>query len=298
MKKKLIIAGNGTVTDKLIERLLCDDRFELCGFMPDNVNNKFSDFYRNIKEANVSISQYSELDNISYDAIFALEYRRLIPAEVVKKHFFINCHAGILPKYRGFHANAWAIMNGEKHIGYSIHRMNEKMDDGLLYFVRKVSISYDQTYADVHDKMLNDIINTTPNVLFNIINGSEGGVSQDAKSGIIFGHKFTPELGIITNFEVDAEYIYNLYRCMARPLGSGIKIKYRGEIYDVNKVILGRNRNVCNYVGIPGRIVNIDSEGLWVKTLDNIIILGDIFNQDGESFDFEHKFKIGNSLTE
>ena len=85
---------------------------------------------------------------------------------------------------------------------------------------------------------------------------------------------------------------------MARPLGSGIKIKYRGEIYDVNKVILGRNRNVCNYVGIPGRIVNIDSEGLWVKTLDNIIILGDIFNQDGESFDFEHKFKIGNSLTE
>ena len=298
MKKKLIIAGNGAVTDKLLQRLLRDDRFDLCGFMPDNVNKNYSDYYCSVKENTVSICDYYELDKISYDAIFALEYRKLIPAEIVKKHFFINCHAGILPKYRGFHANAWAIMNGENHIGYSIHRMNEKMDDGLLYYVKKIPISYDQTYADVHDKMIEDIINNTPDILFNIMNGSWGGVSQEIESGIIFGHKFSPKLGIITNFEVEAAYIYNLYRCMARPLGSGIKIKYRDKFYDVNKVILGKNRNVCNYVGIPGRIVNIDSEGLWVKTLDNIIILGDIFNQDGESFDFEHKFKIGNSLTE
>ena len=293
MKCRIVIAGNGTVTDMFIKRILSDDRFHICGYLPCPTHKDYSGYYNTvIKDA--PILSYDDLDKIESDMIFALEYRKLIPSEVVKNYLFINCHAGILPKYRGFSSNAWAIMNGEKYIGFSIHRMNEKMDDGELYYVRKIPIDYKQTYSDVHYKMIMDIMEITPDILVGIFTGSVEGKKQEGDR--IYGHRFSRDIGLINDFNVNSMYIYNLYRCMAKPLGTGIKILHDGIEYEVNSVINGKDKKVCDYVGIPGRVVNIEDDSLWVKTSDNVIVLGEICKTGGEKVDLCKTFKIGHQI--
>ena len=57
-------------------------------------------------------------------------YRPLIKKDILKKMTIINTHPSLLPKYRGVHALAWAMINMEEELGFSIHLMNEYVDDG------------------------------------------------------------------------------------------------------------------------------------------------------------------------
>ena len=48
---------------------------------------------------------------------------------------FINIHAGITPKYRGWHGGYWALVNNDReHCGVTIHLVDEGVDTGgILY---------------------------------------------------------------------------------------------------------------------------------------------------------------------
>ena len=41
----------------------------------------------------------------------------------------------MLPKYRGIYPVFWAMINGEKEIGITIHFINEKIDDGDIILI-------------------------------------------------------------------------------------------------------------------------------------------------------------------
>lgn len=44
----------------------------------------------------------------------------------------INIHNGTLPKYRGMLPNFWQLLDGNKTVGTTIHRINEGIDDGAI----------------------------------------------------------------------------------------------------------------------------------------------------------------------
>lgn len=58
--------------------------------------------------------------------VFICSYSKIIKSELINKYLFVNIHAGILPKWRGFNANCWAIINGEHKVGYSLHRARKR----------------------------------------------------------------------------------------------------------------------------------------------------------------------------
>jgi len=107
---------------------------------------------------------------------------------------------------------------------------------------------------------------------------------------------FSKEMGNIRNFHVKSVYIHNLFRCMARPHGSGIYFFRNGDMYETRKVVLGKDCGVCDYTGIPGKIVNIYENTLWVKTEDNVVIFGDIVDAYGNPVDVTAVFKNGQKL--
>jgi methionyl-tRNA formyltransferase len=55
-------------------------------------------------------------------------------------HGCINVHGGPLPKYRGRLPSFWALLNGERETGVTVHFMNEELDDGPIILQRRVSI--------------------------------------------------------------------------------------------------------------------------------------------------------------
>lgn len=66
------------------------------------------------------------------DLIVCYGFPWRLPASVLRSTTSggINVHTSMLPKYRGPIPVNWAIRNGDKEIGVSIHRMTEEFDSG------------------------------------------------------------------------------------------------------------------------------------------------------------------------
>lgn len=292
----LLILGTGSVTLGVVAQCLADEEIHVVGVIPDGSVDPESNaqFAEKVKQLNVPVLDFCEESFQEADMIFSPEYRKIVPGEYTRKYKFINCHGGILPYYRGFAANAWAIMNGSDEIGYSFHEVNEKLDDGVIYFVDRIKLLPEQTYADVHHEMVQRIIMNAPVVLKEVHQGSQTGVKQTGKR--IYCTRFSPEMGNISDFHVPSDYIYRLYKCMAKPLGTGLYFMFKGTRYNVDRVALGSAYDIDDYIGIPGKIVNIEDNALWVKTQDNVIVFSAITDETGNPVDVYRVFRNGNKL--
>ncbi len=300
MKKvNVLVMGTGNATSQFIVKNENNEYIKIIGIIQDSsVSEKDRSVF--FKKLNSLLNNRIEEFNFSdeclrrADIIFLPEYRRIIPRELTEKYIFINCHGGILPKWRGFSANAWAIMNGEHEIGFSIHRVRPELDDGEIFFIKRIPILEEQTYADVHGNMVDGIAEDVPKVLYEVFNGINTGVKQ-TKDGFAYCNKFSRSMGDLCSFGEKSSYYVNLWRCMAKPLGTGVWFEYKGKNFEVGKVEHGKEYGVINYIGISGKIVNIFGDKLWVKTKDNVVILSDI-KSNGTNINLLDYFMNGNIL--
>lgn len=281
MKKiKLIVLGTGQTTKEFIQINYDSELIDVVGVVLDQAvsiedRNQFVEDLHNIVDSSIKILPFSEETFDKADIVFSLEYRRIIPGNYSTKYLILNCHGGILPKWRGFAANAWAIMNDETEIGYSIHRVTSELDGGDVYFVKHIPITEDQTYADVHKLMTTSISKEVPQVLYDVVYNRNPGIRQQNKE-IAYCTKFTAQMGILSDFDRNSSYYVNLYRCMAKPLGTGLFIYYKGIKYEIGRIEHGCKYGSIDYCAIPGKIVNVQEGKIWVKTRDNVIILSDV----------------------
>ena len=293
---RVILLGSGKATNCFLKKCKNLPYISIVGNVPDHsvnatdlrgLNNEIRDMEIDIFELNEDVISKS-------DIVFSIEYRRIVPSELCDKFLFVNCHGGILPKWRGFSANAWAIMNGESEIGFSIHRVREGLDAGEIYYVKHMPIAENQTYGDLHADMIDAIVNETPQLLFDIVNGKISGEKQP-DCGFVYCNRFTASMGNIGGFVERTDYYVNLYRCMAKPLGTGVWFVYKDKKYTVNKIEPGRQYGVADYLGIPGKVVNTSDGKLWIKTQDNVVVLSSI-EVDGNYVDVGNVFTNGNRI--
>lgn len=66
----------------------------------------------------------------------------------------INYHTALLPRYRGRQPLFWALLNGEKETGISIHEMDEKIDNGAIIVQRALPITPADTLHTIYLKTL------------------------------------------------------------------------------------------------------------------------------------------------
>ena len=65
-----------------------------------------------------------------------------------------NLHASLLPQYRGAAPINWAIINGEKETGATTFFIRHEIDTGEIIFSEKVQIMPDETFGELHDKLM------------------------------------------------------------------------------------------------------------------------------------------------
>ena len=66
----------------------------------------------------------------------------------------LNIHPSPLPAYRGRHPMHWALLNGEKEFGISIHKMTKKVDVGPILWQEKVIIREDWSVVELRKVLL------------------------------------------------------------------------------------------------------------------------------------------------
>ncbi|HEC93074.1 MAG TPA: methionyl-tRNA formyltransferase [Candidatus Atribacteria bacterium] len=77
-------------------------------------------------------------------------FGKIIPKDVINSIplGIINLHPSLLPKYRGANPIFWAIRNGEKEFGITVHYLNEKIDAGDIIMQKKIPIEDHETIID------------------------------------------------------------------------------------------------------------------------------------------------------
>lgn len=65
----------------------------------------------------------------------------------------LNCHPGLLPKYRGCTCVEWAIFHNDP-VGASVHFMTEGIDEGPVVTTRAMKIQSGESYETVRTRMV------------------------------------------------------------------------------------------------------------------------------------------------
>jgi methionyl-tRNA formyltransferase len=84
-----------------------------------------------------------ELRRLEVDVIVSLNTPQKLKAPLLAlpKHGCINVHFGMLPRYRGILPIFYALMNGERSFGVTVHMMDERLDNGDILAQQTVPIA-------------------------------------------------------------------------------------------------------------------------------------------------------------
>lgn len=83
------------------------------------------------------------------DLIISARYRRILKSAAIRlpQHGVLNLHSGLLPDYKGVMATFWAMLNGERTIGCTLHRIVDgTIDTGPIIGLSNIPTRNDWSY--------------------------------------------------------------------------------------------------------------------------------------------------------
>ena len=98
-----------------------------------------------------------QLKSLNPDVIVVVAYGKILPQEVldIPQHGVVNIHASLLPHYRGASPITASILNGDKHTGVTLMKMELEMDTGpIIAKSDNVEIKPDDTTASLTKKLM------------------------------------------------------------------------------------------------------------------------------------------------
>lgn len=206
-------------------------------FKPTNINEP--DF----------VNQITDLQpDWLFTAFYPKIYRR--PLLEASRNGSINLHFAPLPRYRGSYPGAWAIINGEKEHGVTMHFMKPGVDNGDIIDQEMVDITFEDTGKSLYEKCERAGLELVKRQLANIIHNSLKSVPQ-AESRVLYNDRNFPYGGVIS-FTWSAQQIYNFVRALTFPPFANPFTFFKGRKLTIQKCVIG-NANGVNT--LPGTVL-------------------------------------------
>jgi methionyl-tRNA formyltransferase len=149
--------------------------------------------------------------------IFSFYYRSMLRAEVlsIPRLGALNLHGSYLPRYRGRVPVNWAVINGERETGATLHYMVEKPDAGDIVDQEKIEIAFTDTARDVFGKVTDAAETVIARAWPLLRDGKAARIPMNLTEGNYCGGR-TPADGRI-DWMKSAVQIYNLIRGVTHP---------------------------------------------------------------------------------
>jgi dTDP-4-amino-4,6-dideoxygalactose transaminase/methionyl-tRNA formyltransferase len=309
MKPKIVLIGNNTIAVNCLEYLSTQD-VDIVAVIPEPSDNCEEGWQKSLKLAakniNLNILQpkslqdtlfLSSLSALSPDFIFSVQCRRILKSDFIKipKYGVINLHFAYLPKYRGCYPIAWALINGEKEAGVSLHYIDEGIDTGDIIAQDIVKISSSETARQLFDKCTAAALDLFKKEFSKIINRTNKRMPQDNNSAIYYSinslnfkdKNIVWEKNFISLFNWLRAYIFPPFQFPCTSFRNGSEVKVDVEIVSISSV-----NNID--VGLPGEIIKADSTGITVSALDGNVVVKELKVGDKifSSAEFIYHFRL------
>lgn len=236
----------------------------------------------------------AELKDVDPDIIIVVAYGKILPAYVLEypRYGCINVHASILPKYRGAAPIQRAIMDGEAETGVSIMKMDEGLDTGDVYLVKKVKIEENDNFESVHDKLIVAGIEGLCEALPAIENGTLEAVRQSGDT--CYAEKIE-KADCLIDFSDTAKNVHNKIRGLS-PVPLAFTKTPDGKILK----IVGASISDKKGDGVCGEVVSLDG-AICVKCSDGVLAINTVVPEgkgkmSARDFINGRKIKVGDIL--
>ena len=231
---------------------LIANSYDLDLFKPHTLNNK--DFKEKIKILEV-------------DFLIVVAYGKILPKWLLELPSVssINIHFSLLPKYRGASPIQSALLNGDKETGITFIEMSEKLDSGNIISTEKTKIFMDDNKVKLETRLTGMSIKKINNVLIESAKQNKSSIKQD-DSNASYCQKIL-KVDSITNFNDTSINIFNKFRAF---------IEWPGlAFYHNDTLIKIHGLEVLDQINTdkPGTIHKFDSTGLYINTIDSVIVI-------------------------
>jgi methionyl-tRNA formyltransferase len=122
------------------------------------------------------------LDGYAPELLLVFGFNWKIPRDVIDslRYGALNIHPSLLPKYRGPSPIPWAIRNGDRDLGVTIHRMTDEMDAGPILAQDTVGrIPEIPTHSHLWDLMKDGLGGLLTQAVADVLAGAEGSPQQE-----------------------------------------------------------------------------------------------------------------------
>jgi UDP-4-amino-4-deoxy-L-arabinose formyltransferase/UDP-glucuronic acid dehydrogenase (UDP-4-keto-hexauronic acid decarboxylating) len=212
------------------------------------------------------------------DLLVSVGFLKKVPREVLEipSQGAINLHGALLPRYRGRAPISWALLNGEKHVGITVHYMEEEIDSGPILIQRRIRVSAQDTACTLYERMKR----LAPAVLLEALKmfetGTPSGVPQDERSATRYG-KLTQEVCLI-RWGDPAKKIHDKIRALVPPYPGAFTFS-GGRKYIVVRSALPED---VASGSAPGRVLEATLRGALVGTGEGSILIEEVEREHEE----------------
>ena len=302
-KIKVIFMGTPNFSVPILESLIKEYNVILVVSQPDREKDRKGNLLETpikkiAQDHNIKVFQpskikdeYQEIIALKPDIIITCAYGQIIPKVILDcpKYGCINVHGSLLPKLRGGAPIHHAIINGDKKTGITIMYMDQKMDAGDIISQKEILISDDDNLDSLYLKMSKLGAELLMETLPLIISGKNSRIKQN-ENEVTFGYNITKEEEKI-DFHKSSKNIHNLIRGLSSTPGAYCFIdNKRMKVYSSQLTDKKSSQE-------EGTILNIDDDGIYVSTCDNIIRLTEI-KLEGKKRCTVKEFKNGINIKE
>ncbi|EAJ0336936.1 methionyl-tRNA formyltransferase [Campylobacter lari] len=216
------------------------------------------------------VNHYSFIEKISkynVDLLVSMSFDQIFKQPILDlyKNKIINCHAGKLPEYRGRNILNWALINGEKDFGITVHFVNEKIDDGDIILQKILKIKENYNYKMLLKISAVECSRLLFDALKLFVNNKVTSYKQNLKNGFYCKRRKSGDE--IINWNDKRVNIHNFIKGVR---GGGISaISY----IQSNKIKIFKSEIVDMYMGNKknGEVVKANKKHIYINTIDGIL---------------------------
>ncbi len=276
--KKVIILGNNTIGVELTKHCLEHPQIEILAVRPEP-NDKGVDNWQKsllkfcldnrikiLNERKLSNERFvKKIKNFNPDFIFSFQCRSIIPKSIINipKYGIINLHFAYLPKYRGCYPIAWALLNGEKEVGVTLHYIDDGIDTGDIIYQEKIPVLSKDTARSIFDKLTNLGILIFKRKIDDLLRLNIQPKKQLDREAIYYSKYSLDFSKNFINWNQNNILVYNFIKAFIFPPYQYPQTRYKNKTFSVSKCRLSKR----NFVKIqPGTIISLSNNKIVVAT--------------------------------
>lgn len=223
-----------------------------------------------LRHWDINYSAYN-VDQSAYDKILELPRR-----------WVINYHDAPLPRYAGFHATSWAIMQRETTYGVTWHVMTQQIDAGDILKQYPIEISTNETALTLNAKCYDAAITSFAELVEDLAYERVSAKQQNMDERTYFPFYKRPPAGCVLSWSQSAQDLDAFVRALAfgpypNPLG-------------LPKLTIGRDSIIVSKLDVldslskapPGTLTGIADNSLTISTTTNQIALRKLLTIEGQ----------------